>query len=160
MKCKKYEIWLLRSFDNRLKEEEKEQLEKHLERCTQCQAKKAEYETLLRIIKEEEPPDPKPYFWERLRSKIREQRKAPRWLAIKRWSLRAVPFSLLIVLLMALVIIFFFPSHDQELSQSEALLLRNMNPLQETQLLLEERLENKNMMIIFSSLEEKDTTRR
>jgi anti-sigma factor RsiW len=160
MKCKQSERWILRSFDNHLKEEEKERLERHLESCTHCQAKKAEYEMLLRLIREEEPPEPKAYFWERLRAKILEKRKTPRLLAIKRWSLRAVPFSLLVVLLLALTIIFFAPSHDQELSQSETLLLRNLNPLQETQLLLEERLENQNMMIIFSSLEEKETTRR
>ena len=160
MRCKKFERLILYSFDNRLNEKEKEELEKHIERCTQCRAKREEYELILGLLREEQHSEPKAYFWERLRTKIRERKKQPLWLAVKRWSLRAVPLSLLIVVLITLAVILFSPSKDLELSQSEVLLLRNLNPLQETQLLLEQRLENQNMMIIFSSQEEKDITRR
>lgn len=160
MKCKKSEVLLLQSFDNRLNDEEKEELKKHLKACPLCQAKREEYETLLALMAEGKPPEPKAYFWERLQTRIKERKKHSLWPAVKQWSLRAVPFSLLLVLLIALVVTLLSPPQDQELSQSEVLLLRNMNPLQETQLLLEERLENQNMMIIFSSMEEKDSTRR
>lgn len=160
MKCKKSELFLLRSFDIRLNDEEKEELEKHLKTCPICQAKKQEYETLFALMAEGKPPEPKAYFWERLQARIKERKKISFWPSVKQWSLRAIPFSLLIVLLIALVITFFSPPRDQELSQSEVLLLRNMNPLQETQLLLDERLENQNMMIIFSSMEERDKPRR
>lgn len=160
MRCKKFEKLILHSFDNRLNEKEKKELEKHLESCVQCRAKREDYELILALLREEEAVQPKAYFWERLRTKIRERKKRSLWLTVKEWSLRAVPLSLLIVLLLTLVAIFFSPSQDQELSQSEVLLLRNLNPLQETQLLLEQRLENQNMMIIFSSMEEKDTLRR
>jgi hypothetical protein len=54
----------------------------------------------------------------------------------------------------------FLGPHEEDLSQSEALLLRNTNPLAEAKSLFEEtKLENKNMMIIFAS-DEKDPTRR
>jgi len=47
------------------------------------------------------------------------------------------------------------------MSQTEVLLLRNLNPLQETRILLEEEsVENKNMMLIFSALEERNDIRR
>jgi len=161
MKCKKFEKWLLRSFDNLLKEEEKEKLEEHLKSCAYCQVKRREYKTLLSILKKEEGAEPKPYFWERLQAKLKERQKYAVWTVAKNWSLRAIPLTLLVVLLLALALVFISPPKEQELSQSEVLLLRNLNPLQETQILLEaEGLENKNMMIIFSAMEEKNDTRR
>ncbi|GAH49207.1 unnamed protein product, partial [marine sediment metagenome] len=36
MKCKKVERFLLRSFDDLLKKEEKNELKKHLESCALC----------------------------------------------------------------------------------------------------------------------------
>jgi len=160
MKCKKFETWILRSLDGRLTEGEEDRLQRHLKICSLCRQKQREYKTLLILLSQEKQPEPKPYFWERLLEEIKEQKAHSFWLAVKRWSLRAVPLSLLIVFLMALAVILFSPPQDQELSQSEVLLLRNMNPLHETQLLLEERAENQNMMLIFSSLEEKDSTGR
>lgn len=161
MKCKKFEKWLLRSFDNLLNEEEKEKLEEHLDSCTSCQAKRREYETIYSLLKKEEDEEPKPYFWERLQAKLKERKKYAVLPMLKKWSLRAIPLTLLVVFLFALALIFFPSPKDQELSQSEVLLLRNLNPLQETQILLEaESLENKNMMIIFSAMEENSDTRR
>lgn len=161
MKCKKFEKRLLHSFDIHLKEEEKEKLEEHLNICASCQTKKREYETLLSLLKKEEGEEPKPYFWERLQEKLKEREKYAGWTLVKHWSIKAIPLTLLLALLLTLVIVFIFPSKEQELSQSEVLLLRNLNPLQETQILLEaEGLENKNMMIIFSAMEEKSETRR
>jgi len=161
MKCKKIENWLLRSFDDLLKEEEKEKLEEHLNSCASCQAKKREYDTLFGLLKREEGEEPKPYFWERLQAKLKERQKYAVWTVVKQWSIKAIPLTLLFVLLLALALVFISPPKEQELSQSEVLLLRNLNPLQETQILLEaEGLENKNMMIIFSATEEKNDTRR
>ncbi len=156
MKCKKFEKWLLRSFDDLLKEEEKEKLEKHIKSCSLCQAKKREYEAILALLKKEEGEEPKPFFWERLLAKLKERQKYAVWTVVKQWSIKAIPLTLLVALLVTLTIVFIFPSKKQELSQTEVLLLRNLNPLQETQILLEaEGLEDKNMMIIFSTLEEK-----
>lgn len=160
MKCKKFETWILHSLDQRLKEKDKGKLEEHMKTCPHCQEKEKEYRNLLSLTKEKTYPEPKPYFWERLQTKIRERQTPSLWPAMKRWSLRAVPFSLLVMLLIALMVWLISPHRDQELSQSEALLLRNSNPLQETQLLLEGKPENQNMMLIFSSLEERDSPRR
>jgi hypothetical protein len=56
---------------------------------------------------------------------------------------------------------FFSPQKEQELSSSGAFLLQNQNPLQETGYILEEeKLEDKNMMLIFTSMEEHKTTER
>ncbi len=115
---------------------------------------------IIGLLRQEKVQEPKPYFWERLQVKIRERQDIPFWVSIKQWSLRAVPVSLIFVLVMTLAIVLFFPSQDEELSQSEALLLRNLNPLEETQLLFDEKLENQNLILIFSSLEEKNNIRR
>lgn len=160
MKCKKFEKWLLRSFDDLLKNEEKEILENHLKTCPFCQAKRKEYETILGLLRKEDYSEPNPYFWERLQPKIKEREKYAVWTSVKQWSIKAVPLSLLLVLFLALMIVLLSPPKSQELSQSEVLLLRNLNPLQETRSLLEEGLENQNMMIIFSTIEEKNDSRR
>ncbi len=160
MSCKKFEKWILRSFDNLLTEEEKKKIEIHINSCPECQETREEYRTIISLLRQEKPQEPKPYFWERLQAKIKERQGLPFWASVKQWGLRAVPASLIIVLIIAVAIICIFPVKDQELSQSEALLLRNLNPLEETQLLLDERLEDQNMMIIFSTLEEQDSTRR
>lgn len=161
MGCKKYEKLLLRSFDHALKNKEKEKLENHLKSCLLCQAKRKEYKTIFDILRKEEPVEPKPYFWERLQTKIKEKGKYTAWSGVKYWSMRAVPFSLLLILLLTLALVFLSSPKSQELSQSEVLLLRNLNPLQEErQLLEEEAVENQNMMIIFSAMEAKNGTRR
>lgn len=161
MKCKKFEKLLLRSFDDLLKDKEKEKLENHLRSCLFCQAKSKEYKKILGLLKKEAYSEPKSYFWERLQAKIKERGKYEVWTSVKQWSIKAVPLSLLLVLLFALLIALLSPPKSQELSQSEVLLLRNLNPLQETRSLLEEEgLENQNMMIIFSAMEEKNGTRR
>jgi hypothetical protein len=67
--------------------------------------------------------------------------------------------ALAVILLFIGGLIFLAPG-EESLSQSEALLLRNANPLAEAKSLFEEtKLENKNMMIIFAA-DEKDPTRR
>lgn len=160
MNCKKIESWILRSFDNRLNQEEQKKLEEHIKSCPVCQERREEYHATIGLLRQEKTQEPKPYFWERVQAKIKERKGQPFWASIKQWSLRAVPVSLIFVLVMTVAIILFFPAQDEELSQSEALLLRNLNPLEETQLLFDEKLENQNMMLIFSSLEEQNNIRR
>lgn len=161
MNCKKAERFLLLSFDRPLSNKEKENLNSHLESCFLCAKKRTEYNHILEALKNFKFSEPKPYFWERLRPELREKRKfepLPIW---KRWSLRAVPISLLLVAVFATIIIFFIPQQKTELSLSGALLLQNQNPLQETQPILEEEgIENKNMILIFTTMEEKNNSRR
>ena len=160
MSCKKFEKWILRSFDNRLIQEKQTKLEDHIKSCPACQERKKEYLTIIGLLKQVKVMESKSYFWERLQVKIKERQGVPFWASVKQWSLRAVPVSLSLVLIITVAIIFVFPVKDQELSQSEALLLRNLNPLEETQLLFDEKLEDQNMMLIFSALEEQDSIRR
>lgn len=161
MKCKKVEKFLLQSFDERLKEKEKNELKKHLESCPLCQTKRAEYQSILDALKEKDFPEPKPYFWERLQPKLEERKKHDPWSLWKQWAIRAIPASMLLVILFAAVLILFIPPQKEELSESEDLLLRSLDPLQETTILLEEKkVEDKNMMLIFTAMEEKNSTGR
>jgi len=161
MNCKKIERLLSRSFDGILKPEEKTKLEIHLESCPLCREKKKEYEIILNTLRMKDQPEPKALFWERLQPKLKEKKKYVPWTLWKSWSVRAIPLSLLIVVLLAAIVIFFLPQQKEELSQSEALLLRNLNPFLETRTLLEEEgVEDKNMMLIFTTMEEKNGLRR
>jgi predicted anti-sigma-YlaC factor YlaD len=161
MNCNKVERFLLRSFDGLLKKEEEEELKKHLETCPRCQAKRKEYQSILDSLKEKDFPEPKPYFWERLQPKLEETKRYDPWSLWKQWALRAIPASLLVAIVFAAAIILFFPAQQEEFSESEDLLLRNLDPLQETTILLEEqKLEDKNMMLIFTAMEEINSTGR
>ena len=161
MKCKKVERFLLRSFDKLLKEQEKNELKKHLESCALCQAKREEYQRILDALKEKDFPEPKSYFWERLQPKLEEGKKYGSWSLWKQWAIRAVSASMLLIILFTAVIILFIPPQKEELSESGDLLLRNLDPLQETTILLEEeKVEDKNMMLIFTAMEEKNSTGR
>lgn len=161
MTCKEVEKLISRHFDGVLTSEEKEKLKTHLESCLDCQAKRQEYETILETLRKEEFPEPKPYFWERLQPRLKEKEKYLPLTLWKRWTIRAIPISLLSVLLLTAVFLIFLPEKKVELSQTEVLLLRELNPLQEANALLEEgNIENKNMMLIFTSLEEENSERR
>jgi predicted anti-sigma-YlaC factor YlaD len=161
MICKKVEKLLSGYFDGILEPEEKEKLETHVESCSLCQEKRREYQIMLEILRKEEFPEPKPYFWERLQQKLKEKEKYLPLTLGKRWSTRAIPVSLIILLLLTAALLIFLPEKKVELSQTEVLLLRNLNPLPETNTLLEEaNIENKNMMLIFTSMEEENSERR
>ena len=161
MKCKKAERLILLSLDGRLKPEDKINLENHLKNCPFCQMRRKEYISLRETLRSEDFPEPLPNFWERLQPKLKERRKFEPWPLWKQWGMRAIPLSLLIVAFLAVAVLVFMPQQQEELSQSEVLLLRDINPFQETrELLEEEKVENKNMMLIFTSLEEQNDARR
>ncbi len=158
MKCKDAEKRLLRSFDGELEGATKTELDSHLASCPGCREKQSEYNVLLKNLKIEDV-EPLPYFWERLETKLRERERVEPWTIWARWSRRAVPVALALILLFIGGLALFAPG-EEDLSQSEALLLRNTNPLAEAKSLFEEtKLENKNMMIIFAA-DEKVPARR
>ena len=158
MKCKDAEKRLLRSFDGDLEGATKAALDGHLKACPACRQKLADYGVLLKNLKIEEAK-PLPYFWERFESKLRERERLEPWTVWAQWSRRAVPVALALLMLFAGALVFLGPS-EEDLSQSEALLLRNDNPLAETKAFFEEtKLENKNMMIIFAA-DERTTARK
>lgn len=161
MNCKKAERKLLRSLDGVIEEKEKGELEKHMKSCSRCKQKEEEYKRILSALKRDVSEEPLPYFWERLQVKLKEREESAPWLLWKEWSLRTLPFFLAVIVFFAAAVLF-FPSYErEELSQSEILLLRNDNPLAETRTLFEEeKLENRNMMLIFASMEEQPTDRR
>lgn len=161
MICQKIEKKLIRSLDGRAKPEEGKDIRAHLESCPRCRKNDALYRLISETLKGTAFPEPKPYFWKRLRPWLGERQELEPWSLWKRWCLRAIPVSLLLVAVAAGTVALFIPRNGEEMSPSEALLLRNLNPLQETRTILEqEGVENKSMMLIFTSMEEKNGQRR
>jgi hypothetical protein len=161
MDCKKAERFLLRSFDGRLERDEKIWLQDHFKGCLRCQRAERDYQAILGQLKKVEAPEPLPYFSERLVAKLGPEEKALPGLFWQRLATRAIAFSLTALLLIGAAFFVFRAPEPQELSQVETLLLRDENPLIEARSVLDEKmLENKNMMLIFSSLDEKESARR
>jgi len=116
---------------------------------------------MIETLRDQDFPQVKPYFWERLLPRLKEQQKYEVWSLWKRWSLRAVPLSIVAVVILALGLLLFLPQPTDELSQTEALLLRDRLPYPESLTFLEEEgAENKSMQIIFTAMEEKQDIRR
>lgn len=156
MKCKRAETLISRDLDSLLTGKEKEALQGHLKGCPACRKRKEEYSLMINTLRDQDFPEVKLYFWERLQSRLKEQRKYEVWFLWKRWSLRAVPFSIVAVLILALGLVLFLPQPADELSQTEALLLRDRLPYPESLTFLEEEgTGNKSVQVIFTSMEEK-----
>jgi len=166
MDCKKFEKWILRAFDGRIRTNERRELDEHLQDCPLCSATQEEYRVILDTLKEKDFPEPKPYFWERLQPKLKEKKELEPWTVWKQWGIRAIPVSLLMILFLSAALFFLSPPQEemeltQAFSQSGILLLQNQNPLQETTALLETGgTEDKNMMLIFTAVDENNGTRR
>ncbi len=166
MNCKKFEKRILRAFDGRLIDDEKKELEEHLQSCPLCSATQEEYRVILNTLKAKDFPEPKPYFWERLQAKLEKSKKVEPGVLWKQWGMRTIPVSILLILFLSAALFFLSPPQEevdltQALSQSGILLLQNQNPLQDTTALLETAgIEDKNMMLIFTVLEENNGTRR
>lgn len=159
MRCRTASRWMMRSFDAPLEPELKERLDVHLAACPACRALRSRTELIRSRLAAAPPPEPLPYFYERLRARIDERSKpelAPVWV---RWSVRAVPVSLLLIGFFVGAIVFLSPAVDEEMSQPEALLLQNSNPLSETITLLDEKAENKSLNVIFA-VNERSSFRR
>ena len=114
---------------------------------------------MLALLRDGKDAAPLPRFWERLQPRLREEREAAPFLFWERWNLRAIPAFLAIVAVAGAALI--FTPQAGELTASEALLLENTNPISVAeQLFGEEKPEERNMMLIFASLEEKTPVRR
>jgi hypothetical protein len=161
MNCHKAEKLFLRAQDGLLNEEETKELEKHIENCPLCQKNREEYQFIFDVLEKTDFPEPNPYFWERLRPRLKEKSYFEPWQAWKQWGLRAIPLSLLLVLFLASAILVLVPQPREEFSQSGILLFEDTSPLQDTGTILDqEGVEDKNMMLIFASLEEPPGSRR
>jgi hypothetical protein len=161
MDCKKAERFLLRSYDTPSGPEEKAELQGHLEKCPACRKKDVEYRTILGLLRPGSVPEPLPYFRERLLARIRAKEKDIPALFGLKLAHRAVVFCLAVFLLFGVGIILFPPEEAPELSQAEKLFLQNENPLTETASVLNQtRAEDRNMMLIFASVEDRNVGRR
>ena len=159
MNCKKAEKMILRSFDGRLDMRSAGLLGRHLEACPSCRKAEAEYRSMLALLRKDEAEAPLPGFWERLAPRLREETEIVPFLFWERWNLRAIPVFLALVAVAAAAL--FFTPQAGELTASEALLLENTNPISVAeQLFGEEKADDRNMMLIFASLEDKTPIRR
>jgi hypothetical protein len=161
MDCKKAERFLLRSYDTPLGPEERAELQGHIQGCPSCRRKDLEYRTVLGLLRPGSVPEPLPYFRERLLARIRAKEKDIPALFGLKLAHRAVAFCLAVFFVFGVGILLFPPDEPQELSQAERFLLHDENPLTETASLLNQKKpEDRNMMLIFASLEDRNVGRR
>jgi anti-sigma factor RsiW len=159
MNCKAAEKGILRALDGRLDDRSRDRLVEHLKVCPSCRKAEAEYRSMLALLRPEKEAAPLPRFWERLEPRLREEQKIVPFVLWERWALRAIPaFAALVALAAGL---FLFTPQAREMSQSEALLIENTNPFSETKSLFEaKRPEDKSLMLIFASFDEKPSVKR
>jgi anti-sigma factor RsiW len=159
MNCKTAEKRILRSFDGRLDERSAGLLGKHLEACPSCRKAETEYRSMLALLRDGKDAAPLPLFWERLQPRLREEREAAPFLFWERWNLRAIPAFLAIVFVAGAALV--LTPRTGELTASEALLLENTNPITAAeQLFGQEKSDDRNMMLLFASLDDKTPARR
>ena len=159
MNCRKAEKWLLRSLDGRLDGGGQDLLGKHLEACPACRKADKEYQAMFALLRDGRHAAPLPRFWERLEPKLREEKELVPLLFWERWSLRAIPVFLALVIFVGGVL--FLTPQAGEMTRSEALLLENADPLTETSRIFSaDKADTRNMELIFASLEEKTPMRR
>jgi anti-sigma factor RsiW len=159
MNCRKAEKLLLRSIDGRLEGRDRDLLGRHLEDCPACRKLEREYRSMFGLLRDGRDVAPLPRFWERLEPRLREETELVPLLFWERWSLRAIPLFLALVVLIGGFLL--FTPQARELSQSATLLLENRDPLSETQALFDtDKAETRTMMLMFASLDEKSPLRR
>lgn len=159
MNCRKAEKLLSRAHDGRLDGRGRERLAGHLEACPDCRRIERDYRAMFVLLEDGRDAAPLPRFWERLEPRLREETELVPLLFWERWSLRAIPVFLALVILLGGLLV--FAPQAGELSQSAVLLLENRDPLSETRSLFEaDKPETRTMMLMFASLDEKSPVRR
>jgi hypothetical protein len=153
MNCREAERILLLSWDRPLDSAEQSGLDLHQASCPRCRALAGEYAALRESLRDLPQGTPRPYFWTRLNARI-EALEHPAPLTVwRKWCLRAIPVSLFLIGLFIGGLIF-LPAGTDNMTQSEALLLRNANPIVETSAYLDEtKGVDRNMAIIFAASE-------
>lgn len=163
MKCSKAEKFISKDLDNRLSPKEKKLLEEHVKLCPDCAEAQKEYLQIVHVLRGEKLPHPFPGYLERLLARIEAKSlpydsPLPAW---QRWPLKALPVALLIVFILIIAsLLLVSPQSSPEISKAE-LLFQNKYPFTESRELLEEPgVENKNIKLLFTSLDESSQTRR
>jgi predicted anti-sigma-YlaC factor YlaD len=132
----------------------RDEAERHAAGCPDCRSFERDYAPILGMLKAGAEPEPLPYFQERLWAKIAERERAESWTLWLRWSRRAIPVSLALIAVFVGAIFFFGPALEDDMSQPAALLIKNANPLTETNALFnEDKIEARSMMIMFAGAE-------
>ena len=132
----------------------RDEAERHAAGCADCRSFARDYASILGMLGPGAEPEPLPYFQERLWAKIAEREKAEPQALWIRWSLRAIPVSLVLIAVFVGAILFLGPALEDDMSQPAALLIRNANPLTETNALFnEDKIEARSMMIMFAGAE-------
>jgi anti-sigma factor RsiW len=151
MNCREAERILLRSWDRPLDETERAALDRHVADCPRCRALAGEYAALRDGLRGLPQGEPRPFLARRVLARI-EALENPAPAAVwRKWCLRAIPVSLFLIGLFIGGLLF-LPAGADGLSQSEALLLRNAQPVPETSVSLEEAKGlDRNMAIIFAA---------
>lgn len=159
MNCRRAEKSLLKSLDGRLDGRAAGLLAEHLEACPACRKAAAQYRSMLALLRDGRSAEPLPRFWERLEPRLREETEIVPLLFWERWSLRAIPVFLALVVLIGGVL--YVTPQAGEMTRSEALLLENADPISETnQIFAPDKSETRTMMLMFASLDDKTPLRR
>jgi len=159
MNCRQAERRLLRSFDGRITAEERKKLEDHIRHCSRCARLETEYKTLLSWIKPEEVPEPLPHFRERLEKKIASLGRPEPEIIWQPILVRAATIALIGLIILSGLMIFLQLGKSTAFTQTEALIFQE-NPFPEVQQILNEtQLEQRNLRLMFSSLEVQELRR-
>ncbi len=159
MTCRQAERSILRSLDRDLEAGAESALSAHLRTCSRCRALQAEHVALRDALRQEEAPSPRPFFVERLRTRLEALDRPAPAAVWQKWCLRAIPVSLFLIGLFVGGLMF-MPSSEEAANASQALLLRGSNPISETSSYFDEtRIDDKNVMLIFAA-EERTPERR
>lgn len=161
MKCRKAEKLISKLIDGRLDQETSARLKAHLDVCPSCARLLQDYQkmqALLSGIRVE--AEPEPYFAERVKARLSLEPRPSVWALAERWYAAAIPVFLVIATIL-IGVLFLIQPGEKQLSQSELLLFQNQNPLQETQVILEEeKPENRQLKLLFAGLEGQEIVRR
>ncbi|HDJ22760.1 MAG: hypothetical protein B5M54_01820 [Candidatus Aminicenantes bacterium 4484_214] len=161
MRCRQAEKLIHRLLDDRLKPEEIKALETHLSQCPACRQKKKDYELISHSLRSTAFSEPNPYYWEKISSRLAPRPFSSTLAMWKKWALRAVPVALILVIILVSALVFFSSSSTPEMSQAEILLLQDANPFSDSQAIFAESSPvNKNLRLIFTSLETTQEIRR
>lgn len=158
MNCRRAEHCLLASFDRDLPASFRRSLDRHLEACPECRKRASEYDELRARLSNIAAAEPLPRFWERLDSRILENRgNGASALWARLWA-RAIPVSLSLIAGFAVATLFLLPSsRAADLSGSEALLLTEGNPIAETESIIDEgRRDVRDLTVLFAAYEQTD----
>lgn len=161
MNCRQAERRLLRSFDGRTTAKERKELEEHIHHCSRCARLEKEYKTLFSWIKLDQVPEPLPNFRERLEKKIASLGSPEPEIIWQPILIRAATLALIGLIILIGLTIFFQVGKSAALSQTEALIFQEENPFPEVQQILNEaQPEQRNLRLMFSSLEAQELQRR